>query len=353
MKRHTHFGPWLTVLLAAGLILVRPVVTMAGEASSASLLKAEVIKAAVAKSLPLLETGSRLSMERRQRCFTCHNQGLVVMAVTTARDRGFAIDGENLRQQLKFTADFLAKNQEGYSQGRGQGGQVDTAGYALWTLEMGGWKPDAITTAVTAYLSSREWNLDHHVPTSIRPPAQKSHFTSTHAALRGLRAYGVPEQREQIEQRIGQLLSWLVKTPAEDTEDRVFRLRGLQLAGAESGEARRAAAELLRSQRPDGGWSQMEGMESDAYATGTALVTLHQIGGLATSDEAYTKGLKFLLAQQLAAGSWHVPTRATPVQEYYESGYPHGKDQFISIYAAGWSTTALALALPKAGLSKP
>jgi hypothetical protein len=27
-------------------------------------------------------------------------------------------------------------------------------------------------------------------------------------------------------------------------------------------------------------------------------------------------------------------------------GYPHGEDQFISITAAGWATTALALALP-------
>jgi len=45
-------------------------------------------------------------------------------------------------------------------------------------------------------------------------------------------------------------------------------------------------------------------------------------------------------------GSWHVPTRSTPIQTYYESGYPHGEDQFISITAAGWATTALALALP-------
>jgi hypothetical protein len=43
-----------------------------------------------------------------------------------------------------------------------------------------------------------------------------------------------------------------------------------------------------------------------------------------------------------------VKTRSKPIQTYYESGYPHGADQFISITAAGWATTAFALALPVA-----
>ena len=42
-----------------------------------------------------------------------------------------------------------------------------------------------------------------------------------------------------------------------------------------------------------------------------------------------------------------VKSRSKPFQTYFESGYPHGKDQFISIAAASWSTTALLLSLPK------
>jgi hypothetical protein len=87
-------------------------------------------------------------------------------------------------------------------------------------------------------------------------------------------------------------------------------------------------------------------MESDAYATGTALVALHQAGGLRTAEPAYRRGVRYLVSTQLDDGSWHVKTRSKPFQTYYESGYPHGPDQFISIAAAGWSTTALALALP-------
>ena len=64
-------------------------------------------------------------------------------------------------------------------------------------------------------------------------------------------------------------------------------------------------------------------------------------------DPAYRKGLNYLLATQKEDGSWHVKSRSKPFQTYFESGYPHGKDQFISCAAAGWSTTALALSLPK------
>src|SRR4030095_16003406 len=70
----------------------------------------EAIKVAVTKSLPLLQTAARVSMEKRKQCFTCHNQALPVMALTTARSRGIGIDAENLRQQVEFTADFLARN---------------------------------------------------------------------------------------------------------------------------------------------------------------------------------------------------------------------------------------------------
>ncbi len=308
----------------------------------------EAIRAAVERSLPLLTAGARGSMEKRERCFTCHNQGLPVMALSAAQTRGFKIDGEELRKQVKFTADFLAKNQTNYAVGKGQGGQTDTAGYALWTLENGGWQPDATTAAVTEYLLRWQRDLEHWRPQSRRPPTEQSLFTSTHAALRGLKTFGTPAQRERIEQRFAQVRTWLLKTPAEDTEDRVFRLRALQVAGVPEADIRTAAQELLRTQQADGGWAQLPDLGTDAYATGTALAALRQAGGLAPTDPAYRKGLAYLLSKQLADGSWQVKSRSKPIQSYYESGYPHGADQFISISAAGWATTALVLALPVA-----
>ena len=169
---------------------------------------------------------------------------------------------------------------------------------------------------------------------------------TTALAIRGLLKYGLPEHKERIAKRVESARAWLVKTRARDNEDRVFRLMGLKAAGAANDEVRKAARELVDAQRQDGGWGQTDKMSSDAYATGSALVVLHLTGVMASDNPTYKRGLAFLLRTQIADGSWLVKTRSRPFQKYFESGFPHGKDQFISIAATGWATTALALASP-------
>src|SRR5262249_30273282 len=107
----------------------------------------EKIRAAVGKSLPLLQRGAAGFAARRE-CFSCHHQALPVLALAEAKARGFKVDDEVLRGQLKHTAAFLDGNRANYEMGKGQGGQADTAGYALWALHAGGWQPDDTTAAV-------------------------------------------------------------------------------------------------------------------------------------------------------------------------------------------------------------
>jgi N-acyl-D-amino-acid deacylase len=306
------------------------------------------IRAAIAKSLPLLEKSAQRSMEKRRQCFTCHNVGLPVMALTIARGRGFKIDEDNFRELLQFTADFLERNQANYRAGEGQGGQALTAGYALWTLENGRWKSDATTDAVAEYLLLWQKDRDHWGPQTVRPPSEGSAFSSSYVALRALKAFGTEAQQERISRRVERVRQWLLKTPANDTEDHVFRLWALRVASVPANEIHRAARALLETQQSDGGWAQRPEMASDAYATGTALVALGQTESVAATDANFQKGLRYLLKSQLEDGSWHVKTRSKPIQTYFESGFPHGEDQFISISATGWATTALALALPRA-----
>ena len=103
--------------------------------------------------------------------------------------------------------------------------------------------------------------------------------------------------------------------------------------------------ELLAKQHPDGGWSDLETMESSAYATGKSLVAL-QTAGLPASDAAYRRAVKFLLNTQQEDGSWYVKTRAMAFQPYFDAGFPHGFDQWISAAGTSWSTMALTLAFP-------
>ncbi|WP_425617997.1 amidohydrolase family protein [Anatilimnocola sp. NA78] len=312
----------------------------------------EQIKGAIDKSLPLLVAGAKGSLEQRKQCFTCHNQGLPIFALTTAKTRGYAIDEEHLRAQLAHTAAFLEKNKARYLEGKGQGGQADMAGYALWTLAADSWPSDEVTTAVAEYFLLFQKDSDHWRSVSNRPPTEASPFTATYVSLYSLQAYGTTEQQPRIDARRDQVRRWLLSAEAKDTEDHVFRLRSLEIIDAPAEAIASAKEALLKLQRADGGWAQLTALESDAYATGSALVALHESGSLPTSDAAYQRGLRFLLQQQQTDGSWHVKSRSKPFQAYFESGYPHGKDQFISIAAGSWATIALLLALPE-DVAKP
>ena len=325
---------------------MKPLITLLGLlAFSIAGADEAAIRAAVARSLPLLERSSVIAIDERSNCFTCHHTGLPVMTFVTARERGFKIDAGNLQTQLQFTTDFLAKGRANYLQGKGQGGHAFTAGSALWTLKLGHSKPGTNTEAVVDYLLGHQKELHHWQPPSIRPPSEESAFSVTFFALESIQHYQTPSQKQRAGMRIAQARDWLLKTKAQNTEDRVFKLWALHSAGAGT---KSAAQDILRTQREDGGWAQLESMTSDAYATGTALVALHRTSSVAADDPAFQRGLQWLLKAQLPDGSWHLVSRAKPFQKYFESGYPHGKNQFISITAACWATTALALALPPA-----
>jgi hypothetical protein len=144
-----------------------------------------------------------------------------------------------------------------------------------------------------------------------------------------------------VKVRIERALGFIRATAARDTQDETYKLLGLVWAGAPAAEAAAQASRLLALQRAEGGWGQVPTMKADAYATGQALYALHASGQTATTV-AYEKGVQYLLRTQLDDGTWFVRSRAFGFQPYFESGFPHGKDQFISAAATSWAAMALA-----------
>jgi len=301
--------------------------------------------AAVRKAIPLVEKGSAGYL-RGARCFSCHHQAIAVLALTAARDRGFAVDAANLKAQADRAHEDLRSAEPGYREGRGQGGGVDRAGYALWTLEAAKAPADGVTAAVTGYVLGKDRAHGFWTSTANRPPSEASHFTTTFLALRSLAAYGADLAPEARAARREAARARLLTTEPKDHEDRVFRLLALAEAGAEPEAIRAAAAALRETQHPGGGWAQLSDLQPDAYATGTALYALRRAGGLAADDPAYERGVAFLVNTQLADGSWRVVSRSRPFQPYFESGFPHGKDQWISMAATCWAVAALVEARP-------
>ena len=313
--------------------------------------KEEAIRGAVAKALPVLWKGVDGHTAKRD-CFTCHNHAVPLLAITTAKARGFDVPDTKLAEQVQFLTDHFECMRERLAKGNGPGpspvgGGADTTGYALFAFDVLGVKPNATTEIVAEYTLGYEEKKDHWPTRGSRPPSEASGFTTTALALRGVPKYAAAGKKEAVAKRVEAARSWLLTAKPKDTEERVFRLLGLKAAGATVDEVKAAAKDLLDTQRDDGGWNQIEKQASDAYATGSALYALHAAGGVTTDDPAYRRGITYLLGSQKDGGSWHVATRARPVQKYFESGFPHEKDQFISCAATGWATAALALACEK------
>ena len=107
------------------------------------------------------------------------------------------------------------------------------------------------------------------------------------------------------------------------------------------------SGEIGAAQRGDGGWAQTQYLDSDAYATGQSLYAL-QVAGISPQNPVYKRGTAYLLSTQLEGGSWHVTSRSPKFQPYFESGFPHKDDQWISAAATAWAVVALAPAIQRA-----
>jgi squalene cyclase len=172
---------------------------------------------------------------------------------------------------------------------------------------------------------------------------QDSDFSRTAVAIRALKAYGPPGRAAEMTQRIERGKQWLMHAQPVILEDMDMRLVGVAAAGASAAELRKLAEPILERQRADGGWAQRELFPSDAYATGMTLWALSE----ASVTRPDAKAVKFLLGTQSPDGSWRVASRATKFQQYFESGFPYGSDQWISTMATGWAANALALSIER------
>ena len=124
-----------------------------------------------------------------------------------------------------------------------------------------------------------------------------------------------------------------------------MQILGLAWAGGNAAKLNALGKALTAAQHADGGWGQNRNLASDAYATGESLYALKEAGVLAASDAVYQKGVKFLMDTQCEDGSWYVRSRAPKFQPYFQSGFPHDHDQWISSTGTSWAVRALAMAV--------
>lgn len=327
-------APIIDILTRAG---AKPARTE--EAKILEFVRGNDARSAVERSMPLIQN-SAVTFYERGGCVSCHHNLLGLMTAQTLRRPGLTLDEKIAASELRVLAEDITTSRDQALQGIVvPGGLSTTTGYILIGLAAAGHPADSATDALVRLLR-RAQLPDGRWVSPVRPPSEASAFTATAVALRGIQLYG-NSRNASDRAAIASGAQWLRNSTPGSTEDTTFRLLGLTWAKASATERRGAIEALLASQRPDGGWAQLEYRDSDAYATGQALVALHEAGVPARS-RAYRRGARFLLDTQLVDGSWLVRSRTLPTQAYFESGFPHGEHQFISAAGTQWATQALA-----------
>jgi len=304
---------------------------------------------AVERSLPLLQ---RIGPEfmKKSGCVSCHNNTLTAMTVEAAQQNGIPVNQQIARDQANAIGTYLEGWRERALQGVGIPGDADSMSEILLGLAHAKYPPDPATDAMAVFLKNHQSPDGRWYATADRPPLESSDIQTTAVAMHDLQSYAPRTLRAEYDQAIQRAAEWLAKAQPRTTQDHAYQLLGLAWAGnADPSVIKQDGAALLAEQRPDGGWAQLPTLASDAFATGQALVALAQSGALAVTDAAYRRGTHYLMNTQLADGSWYVKRRALPLQPYFESGFPHGRDQFISAAATNWAATALALEAGSSG----
>jgi ankyrin repeat protein len=307
--------------------------------------EAPSVRVAVEQSLRLLDKTTS-QFFNKSGCFACHEQPPGEFAASAARAKGIPVDERASRERRLQITSTLVSSGPVQLEGAAAIGGADNNLYSVEALVRAGYAPDRITDFLAAYIAAAQasdggW----HLPGYSRSPIQDSDFSRTTMAIRALKAYATPGRAAEMQERIQRGKQWLLHSEPVILEDFDMRLTGAAAAGSSPTELHKLAEPILARQRDDGGWAQRDVFASDAYATGMTLWSLAEAGVVRPQDPVYQKGVRFLLEMQAADGSWYVSSRATKFQQYFESGFPYGHNQWISTMATGWAVSALTLAI--------
>ena len=317
--------------------------------------KSADVSAAVNKCLPVLEKSSHLFLKNAAPmvlCHSCHNQGLGIVAFQMAKERGFPVNDtvfheaiDSTQKQWKTYGDkqaLMEKNEVLPV--------VITGCYDLWALAEVKYRGDKMIQIISQNIMRKQGFDGSWQSPGKRPPLEYYSFSLTALAVKNMQAYMPPGLKDEVAARVARARAWMTRTEPVANEEKAYQLLGLTWCNGDQPVIHRQAQKLLAAQHRDGGWSQLNTLPTDAYATGQSLYALVKSGQLSVDDPAYQRGIDFLLTTQEPDGTWHVKKRAFPFVPYVNSGFPHGEDQFISAAGSNWAIMALLLSIKNENL---
>ncbi|HXG49372.1 MAG TPA: ankyrin repeat domain-containing protein, partial [Methylomirabilota bacterium] len=311
-------------------------------------LNAAALREAMANAVPPLQATALRSKESflrhasRQDCTSCHQQYLPMAAVARAGQNGIRFDAESQQRLIALVGEGEIRDPEVDWQALFHPDAAFTKGYELFGYAVAKLPPDGATRRWVHHLAAIQGPEGQWYNNLPRPPLQTGDIGATALAVYGLQNYPLAGRKVEFATRVDRARRWLWKTRPRNNEGRIYQLLGLAWAGEPAAKLQPLAQALVAEQRADGGWAQVPDLNSDAYATAQAVYALRTAGRLELSEPAVERGVRFLLQTQLSDGTWHVRRRAFPFQPTMDSGFPHGRDAWISAAATSWAVLALS-----------
>ena len=312
-------------------------------------LNPATIRLALDHALPPLQESSIVSKKSfaehasHQDCTSCHQQYLPLAAIGLAKQQHAKVDAAAEQQLVKMVSAGELKNYEADWLPVFHPDPSFTKGYALFGYANAGLAPDEFTDSAVHHLSAVQGKDGRWFNNLPRPPLQSDDIGATALAIHALQKYPLPGRRAEFAQRVERARRWLGTAKPENTSGRVFQILGLAWAGESPDKIKPLAQALLAEQRHDGGWAQLPNLSSDALATGQTVYALRVAAGLKNSRPEIDRARRFLLTTQLEDGTWYVRRRTFPFQPTMSSGFPHGRDSWISAAGSSWAVMALSL----------
>ncbi len=274
-------------------------------------------------------------------CATCHHGTFTVLALAEARQCGFPVEADKFADIVKWTKDRLSKIDEPRATRPGSN-MVNSS--AIYLALVAQFVPDQDIIS-REELSRIHGHLVRHqeengswawsvAPAKNRPPPFfESDEVATLLALLTFPSEDVVTNDELRASR-QKAINWLAKADETDTtQAAILRLlwkKRLEPAVGVQPQIER----FLKRQRSDGGFAQLAGRASDAYATGQSLYLLSLLGVPQDRPEIQ-RAVSFLVATQRDDGSWEMIRRG------HEGVTPSENLIPLTYFGSAWGTLGL------------
>jgi hypothetical protein len=310
--------------------------------------------AASAEDLPREPSGASAAIDRglvflakdamawkeEHNCASCHHAALVVWSMRESRLRGHPVDEPVLSELTRWIAES-GDGKTGVPRPAGRPKALNAK--AVWfALALGADpEPDAVAekglkllleTVKSDQTEDGSWSSWPET----RPPifGNSDESMTALATLALMAAAGAGDGAAESARDKG--VRWLTETKSDgDPQSIAMRLVLWRRLGRPAAEWEPLVKRIRERQNPDGGWSQAQGMGSDAWATGQALYALAG-AGIKPEEPVITRARAFLIRTQRDDGSW--PMTSRPVKPAGE-----GSKSLIPITGAGSAWAILGL----------